>query len=416
MAFFNSTGSIADLFSGWFDRRGDVKAQLAKLSLSELLEALMACVSETQQASIARAILLRYHHGDADLHRAFFDYLVTEMDLDAEALAEASKDYAANPTAEGYRRVLSLSDPQRKEVFRLLASVNGGAACLVKIREDIRREAKAKPNLRKLDHDLHHLLTAWFNRGFLELRPITWDTPAQVLERIIAYEAVHTLQDWDDLRRRVQPHDRRCYAFFHPRMPSDPIIFVEVALTTEIPKSVDALLAEDRQPVDVDALTTATFYSISNCHAGLAGISFGNALIKQVARTLSAEMPQLKTFVTLSPIPGLSAWAEETEPTEEAPEKLAALYLATAKTDKGAPRDPVARFHLANGAQLHAVHADANQSEAGQSQSFGAMVNYLYELDEVDRRAEAFATDASFDIGQPLRALLPRDTRRVRQG
>ncbi|MEL6549336.1 MAG: malonyl-CoA decarboxylase family protein [Pseudomonadota bacterium] len=409
MALFTPPGfTMSDILAGLFERRQDVKARLAKLSLPELIEGLMSCVSETQQTSFARAILLRYHHGDDAIHRAFFDYLLDEMDLDAAALHAASAAYEEDPTPAAYRRVLGAAEPRRKELFRRLGSAKGGAACLVKIRDDIRRSRTARPELAKLDHDLHALLGHWFNRGFLELRPVTWDSPAQVLEKIIDYEAVHTIQDWDDLRRRVQPHDRRCYAFFHPRMPDDPIIFVEVALTQAVPDSVDTLLAQDRRPADVESLTTATFYSISNCHAGLAGISFGNVLIKKVVRELSRELPQLKTFVTLSPIPSLAAWAGE-DRAEESPDRLAARYLATVKREDGLPQDPVARFHLANGAALHAVHADANTSARGQAESFGAMVNYLYEPSEVNRRSEAFAMAGRFDLGPKLRALLPRE-------
>ncbi|MEL6700981.1 MAG: malonyl-CoA decarboxylase family protein, partial [Pseudomonadota bacterium] len=380
MPIFNAPGfNVSDIFAGWFDRRQDVKTRLARLSLPELIEALMATASETQQATLARAVLLRYHHGDPDQHHAFFDYLLEHMDLDTDLLASAVDAYRETAEAAPYATLMRATEPRRKELFRRLAAVKGGAACLVKIREDIRRDMRDKPALGRLDQDLHHLLSSWFNRGFLELRAISWESPAHVLEKIIAYEAVHSIRDWDDLRRRLQPHDRRCYGFFHPRMPDDPIIFVEVALTPEIPGSVDALLSDSRELGDASALTTAAFYSISNCHAGLAGISFGNALIKRVVRDLSAELPQIKTFVTLSPIPGLRRWNEAQDTPIDDVGRAAATYLATAKREAGDPLDPVARFHLGNGAMLHAVHMDANSSDAGQSQSYGAMVNYLYE-------------------------------------
>jgi len=232
------------------------------------------------------------------------------------------------------------------------------------------------------------------------LRPINWGSPAHILEKIIAYEAVHAIDSWDDLRRRLQPADRRCFAFFHPAMPDEPLIFVEVALTQGIPSSVQALLAEDRAAMPASRADTAVFYSISNCQAGLASISFGNSLIKQVAADLAAELDGLKTFVTLSPIPGLTTWLdrEKIDHKKATPEQMqafAAHYLLSAKGRGDLPFDPVARFHLGNGAIVHAVHAGADTSPKGQSQSGGAMVNYLYDLDKVEQNHEKFATTKS---------------------
>jgi malonyl-CoA decarboxylase len=278
------------------------------------------------------------------------------------------------------------------------------------MRSDLLRLGGPDHELQALDQDFRHLFVSWFNRGFLVLRPINWESPAHILEKIIAYEAVHEIANWDDLRRRLVPDDRRCFAFFHPAMPDEPLIFVEVALTAAIPGSVQDLLAEDREPITADEARTAVFYSISNCQSGLAGISFGNSLIKQVAADLSTELPGLKTFVTLSPIPGLTKWLNsEHIPYEDADAKqirtLAAHYLMSAKRKDGQPLDPVARFHLGNGAQVHAVHAEADLSDKGRDQAAGTMVNYLYDLNKVSQNHERFATTNEITASSEIRSL-----------
>jgi len=272
------------------------------------------------------------------------------------------------------------------------------------------RLGRGTPELEALDLDFRHLFASWFNRGFLVLRPINWESPAHILEKITQYEAVHAIHSWDDLRRRLEPQDRRCFAFFHPAMPDEPLIFVEVALTRGTPGSVQALLTSERNTLREDEADTAVFYSISNCQAGLASISFGNSLIKQVAADLSAELPGLRTFVTLSPIPGLTRWLdaqgyEWQDASGEEMRALAAHYLLNAKTDNGDPVDPVARFHLGNGAIVHAVHAEADTSENGQAQSGGTMVNYLYDLAKVAQNHEQFATTRQMVATSEVRSL-----------
>jgi len=404
-SFFNSS-YLADILGPLFDRRSEPTGQAPNTGFPELVATLFAAQSETQQNRTSRAILLKYHQGTWEDRTGFFAFLAQEMDVDAAALAAAAQAYADDGTAQNYATLGQVFEARRIALFRLLANVRGGAKCLVKIREDVRIALKDDPSLAPLEQDLKRMLVAWFNRGFLVMRPITWQTSAQVLEKIIAYEAVHQISDWSDLRRRLHPNDRRCYAFFHPRMPDDPIIFVEVALTATIPNAITTLLAEDREEPDFNGLDTAVFYSISNCHAGLAGISFGNALIKQVARDLAMELPQLRKFVTLSPIPGLAKWAEDIPQDDDATRVLAANYLTKAKRKDGSPLDPVANFHLGNGAELHAVHAGANPSPGGQKQSFGAMVNYLYDLPLVEARAEAFATDKTVTTSPQVQAIL----------
>ena len=278
------------------------------------------------------------------------------------------------------------------------------------MRADLLRLGEKEPELQALDLDFRHLFASWFNRGFLVLRPINWESPAHILEKIIAYEAVHAIDSWDDLRRRLEPADRRCFAFFHPSMPDEPLIFVEVALNKGIPRSVQALLAEDRAAMPAEEADTAVFYSISNCQAGLASISFGNSLIKQVASDLSAELSGLNTFVTLSPIPGLAKWLKQVGLTWDTNEPenmqaLAAHYLLNAKSRDGLPFDPVARFHLGNGAIVHAVHADADISDKGRVQSGSTMVNYLYDLSRVAQNHENFATTREVVATSEVRTL-----------
>jgi malonyl-CoA decarboxylase len=311
----------------------------------------------------------------------------------------------------------------------------GGTGALVRMRADLLAELPGAPELAPIDRDFRHLLASWFNRGFLVLRPIDWQTPAAVLEKIIAYEAVHQIDSWDELRRRVDPPDRRCFAFFHPSMPDEPLIFVEVALTREIPGSIQALLAPERGKVAPEEATVAVFYSISNCQPGLAGVSFGAFLIKQVAEDLARELPGLTTFVTLSPVPGLVRWlgqAAAGEPEGDAAEVLAMLdrpggegdwnddavaaarprvlglaarYLLDARRADRQPVDPVARFHLGNGAELAAIHWPADISANGLKHGAGVMVNYRYRLDRIETNHEAYAAEGKITATRAVRAL-----------
>ncbi len=294
-----------------------------------------------------------------------------------------------------------------------------------------------------LDCDFEHLFASWFNRGFLVLRHIDWTTPAHILEKIIRYEAVHAIAGWDDLRARIEPPDRRCFAFFHPALADEPLIFVEVALTDQIAPAIAPILSQARKPLQPQAATTAVFYSISNCQKGLAGVTFGNFLIKQVVEDLTREVPTLKTFVTLSPVPGFSAWLAR-ERRADSPQGLlpedvetlralddpdwaadkvraeavrkalipaAAAYFLRAKNERGRPLDPVARFHLGNGARLDRINFLGDTSTKGLAQSHGLMVNYLYDLAAIERNHETYANlgtvVAAPAVTRELRAKLP---------
>ncbi len=393
---------LADLLSTLFERRYRANAPSSAITdqrtTATLAGDLVGARGEVSGMDAARAILKRFAGMDDEAKRGFFHHISEQMDIDPETVRRTLDAYEIGPNRDTYRAFAAAVEPPRQELVRRLNRVPGATGALVGMRADLLRLGRNDASLEALDQDFRHLFASWFNRGFLVLRPISWESPAHILGKIIDYEAVHAIDDWDDLRRRLEPPDRRCFAFFHPAMPDEPLIFVEVALTQGVPGSVQKLLAEDRVPLDAEDANTAVFYSISNCQSGLAGISFGNSLIKQVVADLAAELPGLDTFVTLSPIPGLAAWMkDENHPAGvydvERMRALAARYLLDAKRGDGRPRDPVARFHLGNGALVHDVHAAADTSAKGIAQSAGAMVNYLYDLDQVSRNHEQYATE-----------------------
>jgi len=293
-----------------------------------------------------------------------------------------------------------------------------------------------RDDLAAVDADFVHLFATWFNRGFLVLRRIDWSSPASILEKIIRYEAVHEIENWDDLRRRIDPPDRRCYAFFHPALVDEPLIFVEVALTRALPDAIAPILAANREPVPVESATTAVFYSISNCQRGLGGVSFGHFLIKQVVEEISRELPRLNTFVTLSPVPRFAEWLKRERGNEQslmsaddraslnlldAPlwwqdeatvthlrepmMRAAANYFVHARSRARLPFDPVARFHLGNGARLERINWPGDLSERGIKQAYGLMVNYLYDLGEIEQNHEAYAEHRTIVTSSAIRKL-----------
>ena len=403
---------LADLLSTLIDRRLPVLGggRTDGRKVDALCRDLIGNLGEVTGYAVARQILDQYEAMDDAQKHAFFKFLNDELDIDTDAITAATAAYAKDGSVANFRRLMRVAEAPRQELARRLNQVPGATGRIVAMRNDLLRFMKTDAALAKLDADLRHLLSSWFNRGFLVLRPINWESPAHVLEKIIAYEAVHAIDSWDDLRRRLQPSDRRCFGFFHPAMPDEPLIFVEVALTKGIPGSIQTVLSEGRAPLPEAQADTAVFYSISNCQAGLAGISFGNSLIKQVAGDLSRALPQITTFVTLSPIPGLMKWLDEKGLTDriddpDALRALATYYLLEAKREGGLPRDPVARFHLNNGASVHEVHARADLSPNGRAQSGGAMVNYLYDLGRITENHEAFSTSQKVTASAALRTL-----------
>ncbi len=412
---------LSDILATLFDRSGPPRGSDDRRDIFELCNALLSEEGEVSGQKLAATVLDRYRALESAEKRAFFTYLNDELDVDATKVASLAVAYADDPTPVAFKALSVASEPKRQELLRRLNQPVGATAEIVAMRVDLLQALKSDPDLARTNHDFVHLFRSWFNRGFLVLKAINWDTPARILDKIVAYEAVHEIDDWDDLRRRLYPPDRRCFAFFHPAMPDEPLIFVEVALTEGIPGSVTNLLSEVRHPLAAEDAKVAVFYSISNCQKGLTGISFGNLLIKQVVAELSLAFPQLEKFVTLSPIPGLMRWIQtQTDHTDHGHvaaamlsqkatshdvRAMAARYLLHAKRDDGLPLDPVARFHLGNGAEIHDIHADADASANGLAQSAGAMVNYLYDLSRTERHHEDFALKSLVVAAKPVQAL-----------
>ena len=410
--------------------------------IATLCRALLSGRGEASGMALACEIATAYGALTAEDRQRFFDLLKDEFGPDRAQLKAAAARYLASGKPEDERAVLVAAEPQRQRLLRRINLAPGNTAKLVAMRADLLQLLKDRPDLAEVDADFAHLFGSWFNRGFLVMRRIDWSTSAIILERIIRYEQVHAINGWDDLRRRIDPIDRRCYAFFHPALVDEPLIFVEVALTREIAGAIAPLLAEEREIVPPHEQTTAVFYSISNTQEGLRGVSFGNFLIKQVADELKREIPTLRTFVTLSPVPGFASWlaAERAKGTSEAlaaidretlalldepgwafdPAKadrlkevlmpLAAYYFLKAKNRAGQPIDPVARFHLGNGARLERLNWLGDLSTKGLGRSHGLMVNYLYSLPDIERNHEAYSNEGVIAAAPAVRALLKSET------
>ncbi len=423
--FGEMLSSITERGRALLDMARDRRATPASRSedLAELCEELLSGRGEASGVALAEEIFAKYFALTVGPRIAFFEALASRFGHDKARIDAAILDWQANPTDATAAAVHRAAEPRRQELFRRLNLAPGGTAALVRMREQLIDALGHRDDLVAVDHDFVHLFSSWFNRGFLVLRRIDWSTPAMILEKIIKYEAVHRIGSWEDLRRRIDPSDRRCYAFFHPALVDEPLIFVEVALTPEIPDAVAPILSVEREQPDPAQIGTAVFYSISNCQRGLTGVSFGNFLIKQVVQEICRENPKMQTFVTLSPVPDFARWlgremkdessaaisAEDRETLKgleqdgwwELPEardplrepllRAAAWYFLRAKNRRGLPVDSVARFHLGNGARLERINWLADVTERGIEQSHGLMVNYLYDLDDIEKNHEAYA-------------------------
>jgi len=329
--------------------------------IDKALESVMSKSGEISSLVFAEHLSRLIENLDDKEFIEFFESLHSNYDIDIEALSQASNQYSEIKTQENLELIFQASEPRWVELFKRLNTISEGH---------------------------------WFNPSFLVLESIDWTTPANILEKIIAYEAVHEINSWDDLRARLAPDDRRCFAFFHPLMPNEPLIFVEVALSNKIPNTINEIIALDRSvTLDLD-INTAVFYSISNCQEGLSGISFGNFLIKQVAHKLKQENDKLEKFVTLSPAPGFVRWLNDKSidegENEEILLKQALIYLTSSDRKDELPNDPVAKFHLGNGAILERINLNADLSSKGLNQSKGVMVNYLYNLETLEENHELF--------------------------
>jgi malonyl-CoA decarboxylase len=408
--------------------------------VEELARALVSGRGEASGVAIARELLDRYARLDAAERLRFFTFLATEMRPDAARVTGAAQAHLDDPSDVTLAKLQKALESPRVEFFRRLNLAPGATAEIVAMRGDLLRVPPSDPALAAVDADLRRLFYVWFNRGFLVLRRIDWNTPAAILEKIIRYEAVHEIQGWDDLRRRLDPTDRRCFAFFHPSLVDEPLVFVEVALMRDMPDAIGQVLEEPHAELIGKSPTTAVFYSISNCQEGLKGITFGNFLLKQVVEELARDKPSLKNFVTLSPVPQFTAWLERTAADADGeavatevrallevmrradwPEgasdteyaeietglmALAAHYFLNAKSPDGRPVDPVARFHLGNGARLDRINFLADTSEKSMREACGLMVNYRYEPKEIERNHEAYANEGVVASSRAVRSLL----------
>ena len=432
--------TVADTSRGLIARRLFAETD-TKQGLQALVDALMKGQGEATGMAIANQLLRHYRLLDRDMRLVFFKYLAEVLKPDEDRIKAAVAAYEAEPSDGNLLQLQEAVESPRQEFFRRLNMAPGATAQIVQMRKELLDFIREEPSLQPIDRDLFHLLQSWFNRGFLVLRRIDWQTPASILEKIIEYEAVHEIGGWDDLRRRLNPADRRCFGFFHPSLIDEPLIFVEVALTDDVAEDIHSLLAPAAASKISDGPmpTTAVFYSISNCQDGLRGVSFGNFLIKQVVDELKKEFDSLKTFVTLSPVPRFASWLEavmkdttsygmefseaerdvlrrlgeplwwdQREDDEELRDLLMALaahYFLEAKGPTGRPFDPVARFHLGNGARLEKINWLADTSGRGLTQSHGLMVNYLYDPREIEANHEAFANLGQIAVSRGVRNL-----------
>jgi malonyl-CoA decarboxylase len=415
--------------------------RIANRDVGALGEELLSTRGEASGTAVAREMVAHYRKLDPAGRLAFFRTLAKDFDADPRRILAAGAAYGKSPTLENRLLLARAVEAPRQELFRRINTAPGGGATLVRMREDLLHfiQEDEDPALDAVDADLRHLLKVWFNRGFLTLERIDWNTPAAILERLIQYESVHEIRGWEDLRRRLA-EDRRCFAFFHPALSGDPVIFVEVALVCDLADSVGPLLDRNGPIIDPAAADTAIFYSINNCHEGLRGITFGNFLIKQVVVELQRELPTIGQFATLSPVPGFRRWlsgaldrlaqplvsdversalqdllagpVSETAvtPLQEPLMRIAAHYLLAEKRDRE-PLDPVARFHLRNGARLERMNWLGDRSQRGLGESLGIMANYLYDPRSIEKNHETYVDDHQVVAAARVTRLLPRDLR-----
>lgn len=409
-------GSVISAGKGILARRRQAAIEAPSSDLLSKCRQLLHHRGEASGLALASEVIEDYQGLDDANRMRFFKALASDFDTNHTAVIAAARRFEDDQNAHHLAELAKSVEAPRVKLFRRMNMAPDATRILVKMRGALLEALPENPQLQKVEADLKHQFVSWFNRGFLELRVIDWNSPAAVLERIIAYESVHAIQGWDDLRSRLGDQ-RMCFAFFHPAMPDDPLVFVEVALTPGIPTAIAPLINKTAEPAEQKDLDTVVFYSISNCHPGLAGVSFGNFLIKQVVEEIGKRYPKAKRYVTLSPIPGFCQWlAKQDNPAEldvqelrslakvegtdttdsrwESTIALCAQYLVT-KSANGLAMDPVARFHLGNGASLHAIHWAADLSDKGVEQSIGLMVNYLYDLGSIEENHDAY-----FDQGK----------------
>lgn len=432
--------SVADRGRELLNLRGNGRSVS---NIEQLCRALLSEKGEASGTALAREVIIQYDAMDADKRHEFFEMLFTAFGPDDEAIIKAADEFGTTRDLDSYLTLAAAIEPARQILFRRINVAPNGIEAIVRMRADLYGMREQYPHLRAVDADLKHLLSSWFNRGFLQLQRIDWHTSATILEKLINYESVHEIQSWSDLQRRLAA-DRRCFAFFHPALPHEPLIYVEAALVKGMSDNIEPLLNIDAPVLDPREADSVTFYSINNCLVGLRGISFGNFLIKQVATELAREFPGLKLFSTLSPMPQFARILKNEDIFNES--RLAALlkddekkmcetagkgrlrdalmvlldnpvgnrkllarplsrlglaYLTCVKRGMG-PYDSVAFFHLSNGARLERVNAFANLSPRGWDESFGLMVNYRYSPEEFESNHETFVHRQEIPLSKKL--------------
>jgi malonyl-CoA decarboxylase len=410
-------GSVISAGKGILARRRRAVAQAASGDLLAKCRQLLHHRGEASGLALACEVIADYQALDETNQLLFFQSLAQDFDVVSADIISAAEQYKAKPSPAHLSALTKRVEAPRIKLFRRMNMAPGATAVLVEMRGSLLNWLPQHPHLEPVGSDLKHLFVSWFNRGFLELRLIDWNSPAAVLERIIQYESVHEIQGWGALRSRLR-ENRMCFAFFHPALPDDPLVFVEVALTAGIPNAIAPLIDKTDEPAKDSDLDTVVFYSISNCHPGLSGVSFGNFLIKQVVEEVGKRHSKAKRYVTLSPVPGFCQWldkqqerldvdlheirstarVEGTEAAHTTQQQMLALcaqYLVKQRGRSNHAADPVARFHLGNGASLHTIHWAADLSEKGLHQSAGLMVNYLYDTSSIEENHDAY-----FDQGE----------------
>ncbi|MEC7816201.1 MAG: malonyl-CoA decarboxylase [Pseudomonadota bacterium] len=428
-------------------RFGSRKNTYTPADLEAACHKLLESDGEATGIVLAHRALEIYQSLEDDEKQAFFDILARTFAADPGKIDAAYRQYKTDRSNQSLVELFDVCEPLRQELLRRLNLAQGATYELVRMRQDFLRLMKDHKDFDAINADFVHLFASWFNRGFLVLKRIDWTTPATILEKLIRYEAVHKIHGWDDLRRRLDDRDRRCFGFFHPAIGDEPLIFVEVALTQGLPDKIQPILSNEHYDIEAPELAdTAAFFGISNCQVGLRGISFGNFLIKQVVQELKQELPNLKNFVTLSPLPMFRSWLERTYAPEngllnaEAQEilgklstpdwhldpelseqinsvvrPLAARYLLKEKGRENLPLNPVARFHLGNGAELHRINGLGDVSEKGMQQSAGLMVNYLYVIENIEKNNEKFSAHGEIVCSSSVRDL-SKQGRKLFQG
>jgi malonyl-CoA decarboxylase len=426
------------MFDQFKARRQAARDQSERKALAQTCRTLMSERGEANTIKFATQALMQYQALSETGRIGFFELLASDYAPDPQRVLNAARRYAETSDAKSEVALLRAADPPRQALLRHLNLAPGGTRALLQMRRELLAALRTQPALQAVEADFQHLLASWFSPAFLALKRVDWHSPAHLLEQIIQHEAVHQIRDWQDLRRRLAP-DRRCFAFFHPALPDEPLIFVEVALTPQMPSAIAPLL-DDAIDTDTSRARWAVFYSISNCQPGLRGVSLGNFLIKQVAEVIQREFPKVNRFCTLSPMPGFGHWLRKKQadklatsikddkqrqrltqaltllrsvygeqleslpgvanaqvansiriekPLREALLCLGAHYLLGTR-EHDASTDAVARFHLNNGAQIHRLNVAANTSTRGMQESLGLMVNYLYDLEQIEQNHESF--------------------------